>query len=122
MRIAKKKVNEPSDPHIREAHIAESREKHAAPTSAFVTPTAIPMQPITPIPVATPSLTVTPKPPKNELLTIKGIDEETAAKLGSLGINNIDDLAEASAEDLVRALNVDLSAALKWSQIAKKLH
>jgi len=118
----KKKAAEQSDPHVREAYTVVSREKHAAPTLIPLSPTAIPMQMIAPIPVAAPSPIEPTTPPKNELLTIAGINEKTAEQLEKLGINNVDDLAKASAGDLAKGLKVDLPTALKWIAMAEKLH
>ena len=118
--IVKKKKTQPIDPHIRESYVAENREHYDAPVPMPVTPTPVPMQLIAPIPVATPS----PKEAasvKNELLTINGISEKTVLRLEKLGINNIDDLAKASAEDLTKKLKTDLSIAQKWIARAKEL-
>ena len=85
-----------------------------------VTPTPVPMQLIAPIPVATPSQTESPSV-KNELLKINGVNEKTVMRLKKLGINNIDDLAKASTEDLEKKLKVDLPTAQKWIKRAKEL-
>jgi predicted flap endonuclease-1-like 5' DNA nuclease len=118
--IVKKKKIEPIDPHIRESYVAENRERNA-PVPMPVAPTSVPMQLIAPIPVTTPSPTEDAYV-KNELQTINGVNEKTALQLGKLGINNIDDLAKASAEDLTKELKIDLSTAQKWITRAKELH
>ena len=117
--IVKKKKTEPIDPHVRESYVAENREPNSSVPMPLA-PTSVPMQLIAPIPVTTPSPTEAVSI-KNELLTINGINKKTAQQLEKLGINNIDDLAEASAEDLTKELKVDLSIAQKWITEAKKL-
>jgi predicted RecB family nuclease len=52
---------------------------------------------------------------------VKGINEKTALQLEKLGINNIDDLAKGSAENISKELKIDLSTVQKWISIAKKL-
>ena len=117
--IVKKKKTEPIDPHVRESYVAENREPNSSVPMPLA-PTSVPMQLIAPIPVTTPSPTEAVSI-KNELLTINGINKKTAQQLEKLGINNIDDLAEASAEDLTKELKVDLSIAQKWITRAKEL-
>jgi predicted flap endonuclease-1-like 5' DNA nuclease len=117
--IVKRKKTEPTDPHIKESYVAENRE-HNAPVPMPVAPTSVPMQLIAPIPVTTPSPTEAASA-KNELLAINGVNEKTLLRLKKLGINNIDDLAKASAEHLTKELKVDLSTAQKWITRAKEL-
>jgi predicted flap endonuclease-1-like 5' DNA nuclease len=119
--IVKKKEAEPSDPHVREAYLAEGRERYTTPTPTVISPTPIPAQPIVPIPVPTPSPIEQPPSPKKELLIIDGINEKIASQLEKLGINNIDDLAKASAENIAKDLKVDLSTVQKWISKSKKL-
>ena len=45
---------EPSDAHLREAHLAEGVEKHTAPVFAPLSTTPIPAQLIAPIPLLAP--------------------------------------------------------------------
>lgn len=122
IQIARKKEAEASDSHVREAYIAEKREKYNTPAPIPLSPTPIPMPLVAPIPVATSSPIESPAHSKNELLRINGINEKTALKLEKLGINNIDDLAKASTEDLAKELKVDQSTAQKWIKRAKELH
>ena len=119
--IVKKKEVAPSNPHIREAYLAEGKEEYSTPTPTVLSPTPIPNQPIAPIPVPNPSLIEHSSLVKEELLTIDGINEKTASKLEKLGINNIDDLAKASAENIAKDLKVDLPTVQKWISKAKKL-
>jgi predicted flap endonuclease-1-like 5' DNA nuclease len=119
--MVKKKKTEPSDPHVREAYLAEGRERYTKSTPIPISPTPIPNQPIASIPVPTPQAIEQPHFKKNELLVIKGITEKTAAQLEKLAINNIDDLAVASAENIAEALKVDLPTVHNWISAAKKL-
>jgi predicted RecB family nuclease len=52
---------------------------------------------------------------------VEGINKKTALQLEKLGIDNIDDLAKASAKNLARDLKVDLTTAQKWILAAKNL-
>ena len=111
---------EPSDAHIKEAHMAESVEKHAEPTPMPVSPSPMPTQLIAPIPAITvPQVEATPL--ESELMEIKGIGEKRAAQLKALGINSIDDLAKVSAEDLAKDLQISPKITGKWVAGAKEL-
>jgi len=112
---------EPSDAHIKEAHMAESVEVHAEPTVVPLSPTPTPTQVIVPIPMMTPSPVEAPAPLKSELTAIRGISEKRAAQLKTLGINNVDDLAKVSAEDLAKDLSVSPKITRMWIGSAKKL-
>jgi predicted flap endonuclease-1-like 5' DNA nuclease len=119
--IVKKKEVEQIDTHAKEAYLAEGKEEYTTPTPTVLSTTPIPSQPIAPIPIPTPNLIEHPSPVKEELLTIDGINEKIASQLEKLGINNIDDLAKASAENIAKDLKVDLSTVQKWISKAKKL-
>lgn len=119
--IVKKKEIESKDPHIREAYLAEAKERYITPASAPLLPTPIPNQPIAPMPILTPSPIEKHSSRKKELLIIKGINEKTAKKLEKLCIKNIDDLAKASAQNIAESLKVDLETAQEWVSKAKKL-
>jgi predicted flap endonuclease-1-like 5' DNA nuclease len=121
IQIVKKKEVEPSNPHAREAYLAEGKERYPSRTQNFTLPTAIPNQPIAPIPLPNPAPTENLPSVKNELLTIGGINKKTASQLEELGINNIDDLAKASAENIAKDLKFDVSTVQKWISTAKKL-
>ena len=118
---AEKKKAEPNDPHIKEAYLAEGKKEYTTPTPTVISPTPIPNRPIAPISV--PNLSSIEHQPstKKELLTIDGIDKKTESHLEKLGINNIDDLAKASAENISKELKINLSSVQKWISIAKKL-
>jgi len=118
--MVKKKAVEPSDSHVREAYLAEGKERHTTQTPTIVSTTSIPNQPIAPI--AVPNLSpVGHSYPKNDLRIIEGINGKIMLQLEKLGISNIEDLAKASAENMAKDLQVDLSTARKWISAAKKL-
>jgi predicted flap endonuclease-1-like 5' DNA nuclease len=99
--------------HVKEAPIAEKIEKPAEPTT---TPESASL---TQVSAAIP--TVTPAPIVSELVTIRGINEKRAAQLKGLGINSIDALANASAEDLAKNLAISPKITRMWIGTAKKL-
>jgi predicted flap endonuclease-1-like 5' DNA nuclease len=118
--MVKKKEVEPSNSHVREAYLAEGKERYTTPTPTVVSTTSIPNQPIAPI--AVPNLSpVGHSYSKNDLRIIEGINEKIILQLEKLGITNIDDLAKSSAENIKKDLKVDLSTARKWISAAKKL-
>jgi len=56
-----------------------------------------------------------------ELTQVKGIGEKRANQLKALGINNIEDLAKASAEDLAGKLKISPKITGKWIKNAEQL-
>jgi predicted RecB family nuclease len=54
-------------------------------------------------------------------MIIKGINEKRAAQLKEFGIESIDALANASAEDLARNLTISPKIARMWIGSARKL-
>ena len=58
---------------------------------------------------------------KVELIAVKGIKEKRAEQLKALGIRNVEDLANASAEDLAKKLNISPWFTEKWINSAKEL-
>jgi len=88
----------------------------------------------TPAPASTPQPTVTEviveekpvtsaevTPPKLELTQVKGIKEKRAGQLKALGINSVEDLARASAEDLAAKLKISPKIVGRWIEDARKL-
>jgi predicted flap endonuclease-1-like 5' DNA nuclease len=67
-------------------------------------------------PIATPV-----QPPKMELTTVKGIKEKRAEQLRAQGISSIQDLANASAEDLAKKLKIAQYFTERWIQNAKEI-
>jgi len=118
--MVNKKGVEPSDSHVREAYLAEGKERHTTQTPTVVSTTSIPNQPIAPI--AVPNLSpVGHSYQKNDLRIIEGVNGKIMLQLEKVGISNIQDLAKASAENIAKDLKVDLSTARKWISAAKKL-
>jgi len=60
-------------------------------------------------------------PPAMELTKVKGIKEKRAEQLKAVGINNVDDLAKASANDLAVKLKISPKITGRWIESAKKL-
>ena len=56
-----------------------------------------------------------------ELTQVKGIGVKRATQLKVLGINNVDDLAKASAEDVAKKLQISSKITKKWIASAKAL-
>jgi predicted flap endonuclease-1-like 5' DNA nuclease len=89
----------------------------------------------TPVPLPPPSTTKTaeatseqkaetiiqPAPAKMELVAIKGIKEKRAEQLKTLGISTVEELANASAEDLAKKLSISPWFTEKWIKNAKDL-
>ncbi|MDH5481287.1 MAG: helix-hairpin-helix domain-containing protein [Candidatus Bathyarchaeota archaeon] len=67
-------------------------------------------------------VTVTEAKPKAAKLTrIRGIGEKRAEQLKTLGIDNTEDLANASAKDLAKKLEISSKTTGRWIENAKKL-
>lgn len=62
-----------------------------------------------------------PAPTMRDLTEVKGIGEKRAAQLKNIGINSVEDLAKASAEDLASKLKVSPKITSTWIENAKKL-
>ena len=77
--------------------------------------------------IATPTETTTvmeaptPAAPTIELTRVKGIGEKRATQLKAIGINGIDELAKASAEDIAKSLKISPKIVQKWIAGAKEL-
>jgi predicted flap endonuclease-1-like 5' DNA nuclease len=81
----------------------------------------VPMQVVAPIPVLTPQPVETPASMEIDLVQVKGIGEKRVAQLKALGIDSIDALANASAEDLAKNLTISPKITRMWIGSAKKL-
>jgi predicted flap endonuclease-1-like 5' DNA nuclease len=90
-----------------EAPLEEKTEVPAAEPPSMVTP------PVT--------QAVTPVSRKMRLTQIKGIGEKRVTQLNALGINNIKELAEASAEDIATKLQISSKSTQRWIAAAKEL-
>lgn len=64
---------------------------------------------------------VQPQPSAAGLTEVKGIGEKRAAQLKALGINSIEDLAEASAKHLAAKLEISPKITKKWIENAKEI-
>ncbi|MGQ9506975.1 MAG: helix-hairpin-helix domain-containing protein [Candidatus Bathycorpusculaceae bacterium] len=69
-------------------------------------------KPVTPAEVAPPTL---------ELTQVKGIKEKRAGQLKAIGINSVEDLAKASAEDLAAKLKISPKIVERWIEDAQRL-
>jgi predicted flap endonuclease-1-like 5' DNA nuclease len=56
-----------------------------------------------------------------ELMQIKGIKEKRATYLKTIGINSINDLSKASAQEIAKKLQISPKTVEKWITDAKKL-
>jgi predicted flap endonuclease-1-like 5' DNA nuclease len=55
-----------------------------------------------------------------ELMRVKGIGEKRAAQLKALGINSVDELANASAKTVAKKLKISPKIVVKWINSAKE--
>ncbi len=76
--------------------------------------------PAAPVPVAPPIVAAAPVE-GTPLTQIRGINENRAAQLKANGINNVEELANASAEDLAAKLQVSDKIVKMWIGSARKL-
>jgi predicted flap endonuclease-1-like 5' DNA nuclease len=65
-------------------------------------------------------VTVEPTAPVLGLTEVKGIGEKRKEQLNALGINSVEDLSKASADDLATKLKVSPKVTIKWIEDAKK--
>jgi predicted flap endonuclease-1-like 5' DNA nuclease len=84
----------------------------------------------TPAPVVTetpkeikmePTAEIVPPAPKIELTAVKGIKAKRTEQLKAIGISNIDELANASAEDVAKKLEISPKITGRWIEEAKRL-
>jgi predicted flap endonuclease-1-like 5' DNA nuclease len=68
-----------------------------------------------------PAAVVETAPPKVALTEVKGIGEKRAEQLKALGVNSVEELANASAKDLAAKLKISPKITGKWIDNAKKL-
>jgi predicted flap endonuclease-1-like 5' DNA nuclease len=66
-------------------------------------------------------LMVQPQTTTEELMSVKGIKEKRAAQLKTLGINSLEDLTKASAEDLAAKLQISPKITEKWIANAREI-
>jgi predicted flap endonuclease-1-like 5' DNA nuclease len=90
--------------------VAPVEEKTEAPTES------------PPVMEVTPAAEVaTPVPRKLRLKRIQGIGEKRVAQLKALGINNLDELAKASADDIAKNLQISPKMTKRWVATAEEL-
>jgi predicted flap endonuclease-1-like 5' DNA nuclease len=102
------------------------RPKAKVQTAAATPPTPPSIQPAPPPP---PTITGTVEekvvetavPAGTPLTEIKGIGEKRSEKLKALGINNVEELAKASAKELASKLKISPKITQRWIENAKKL-
>jgi predicted flap endonuclease-1-like 5' DNA nuclease len=75
-----------------------------------------------PVMEVTPAAEVaTPVPRKLRLKRIQGIGEKRVAQLKALGINNLNELAKASADEIAKNLQISPKITRKWVAAAEEL-
>lgn len=84
------------------------------PTSPVQEPTAVEIQ-------AVKETVEQPTPTVTGLTGVKGIGEKRAEQLKAVGINSVEDLAKASADDLAAKLKVSPKITKVWIENAKRL-
>ncbi len=110
------------DAHEAEALRAENVERVAEPLPMLPqSASPLPMPVVAPMPVLPAAPVEAEAAPVNDLKKVKGIGEKRAAQLKALGLNNVDDLAAASAGVLAAELGVSRKVAEKWVSGAKEL-
>ena len=109
-------------------------DKNEAPVEAAALIEVPPVieAPVQPSNIETPQITQPPTQQATEavpvetvvespLIKIKGIGEKRANQLNALGINTIDELAKASAQDIAKSLKISSKIVDKWVAGAKDL-
>jgi predicted flap endonuclease-1-like 5' DNA nuclease len=89
------------------------------PTQPTITETVIKEEAKTVVQVQ--PLTVQPQTITEELMRVKGIKEKRAAQLKTLGINSLEDLTKASAEDIAAKLQISPKITEKWIANAREI-
>jgi predicted flap endonuclease-1-like 5' DNA nuclease len=115
-----------------ELQVQENTTQAIAPTTTVETPimptqtsaTATEIVARTPAPIPEP--TVLPEPaastnPQNALATIRGINANRTEQLKAVGIRSIEDLANASPDELASKLSISPKITRMWIGSAKKL-
>lgn len=97
----------------------EEGEIMVAPTHAIQAQPEMQPQPIMEVPASKEA--IAPVAPAVELTQIKGIKDKRAAQLKMIGINNIDELAKASAKEIASKLQISPKIVEKWITGAKEL-
>ena len=119
-------MTKPLQPITDDAHEAEAfgRENVEQTVEAQVLPQStspVPMQVVAPTPVLTPAPIESPVASTADLTRVKGIGMKRAAQLKAIGINDLEDLAKASAEEMATKLKISPKITKKWIVEAKEL-
>lgn len=122
---AEVKIEEKIEAPVQSAPAIESPPIIEAPAQPQITETPTPaIIESPPAPQApTPEVEATPIEPvvESPLTRVKGIGEKRATQLKALGINSLDDLAKASAQDVAKSLKISPKIVDKWILGAKDL-
>jgi predicted flap endonuclease-1-like 5' DNA nuclease len=104
------------------------KKEAAPPVAAVAEPAPQPIQPPPAVQVSVEAVKETAEKVAEKvaeagtaLTTIKGIGGKRAEMLKAVGINTVEELAEASAEDLAAKLKVSPKFTEKWIENARKL-
>jgi len=101
------------------------RPKPKVQTAVAAPPTPPSIQPMAQAPPPSPpspTTVVTAEEKVGTPLTeVKGVGEKRAEQLKALGINNVEELAKASAKELASKLKISPKITQKWIENAKKL-
>ncbi len=89
---------------------APKEEKTESPTEAI---SSVETPPVTAV--------VTPVSRKMRLTRVKGIGDKRVVQLKALGINSLNELAKASAEEIAKNLQISPKITKKWVAAAKEL-
>jgi predicted flap endonuclease-1-like 5' DNA nuclease len=105
---------------------AISRTQETLPETQPVTTTRAPKEEQTEVPMEKPVMKetptmATPTATTRELTHVKGIGEKRAAQLKALGINSVDELANASAKTVAKKLKISPKIVDKWISSAKEI-
>lgn len=123
--VSKTTMAEPMKPVVDDAHEAEAvgGENVEQAVGAQVLPQStspVPMQVVAQAPVLTPAPVESPVVSTAELTRVKGIGMKRAAQLKALGINDLEELAKASAEEIAIKLTISPKITKKWVAEAKE--
>jgi predicted flap endonuclease-1-like 5' DNA nuclease len=94
---------------------APVEEKTEAPTES---PPVMEVPPVDVTPVAE---VAPPVPRKLRLNRIQGVGEKRVAQLKALGINNLNELAKASADEIAKNLQISPKMTKRWIATAEEL-
>jgi predicted flap endonuclease-1-like 5' DNA nuclease len=125
---------------VTQAPVTHAPVTHAPVTQAPVTHAPVTQAPVTQVALSPPAVSGTVKeaaqqkiepvvepitaavqPLKMELTAVKGIKEKRAEQLRSLGISSVEQLANASAEDLAKRLKIAPYFTQRWVENAKEI-